>query len=124
VRDYYRAGENWLRIAQGPVFPMRGTPDGNYEATDVSKALAFFEKAYALSQTREMAARAAFWAARCEQKQWLMNKDCRYKPGSQLVPRVPAPYNRYYDVLLNKYQDTEFFKSAVQECKWLKLYAG
>jgi hypothetical protein len=124
VRDYYRAGANWSRIAQGPVFPMRGTPDGNYEVTDISRALEYFERSLSLAQNSEMAARAAFWAARCRQKQWFVDKDCRYHPGNKLVPKVPDEYNQYYQLLLTKYRTTDFFKEAVKECKWLGIYAG
>jgi len=68
-----------------------------------------------------MAARAAFMAARCEQKIWFCSPDCAYKPGSNLIPVLPDAALRYYRVL-DAYKDTEFYQKAVSECKWLEAY--
>lgn len=119
--DYFRSGSNWLRLPQGPVFPLRNSPNGNRENTDVSIALSFFEKALAEARNPELAARAAFMAARCQQKQWFCNPACNYKPGSKTIPMLPEAYRGYYD-RLGRYQTTEFYKQAVKECKWLAAY--
>ena len=123
VADYFRSGYNWQRLAQGPVFPLRGSPDGNRENTDVSLALSYFEKALNLAQTPEMAARAAFMAARCQQKQYFVSKECRYRPGSKLIPTLPEEYMTHYRTLNSRYANTEFYGKIVKECKWLAEYA-
>lgn len=121
VMDFYRSGYNWLRLAQGPVFPLANSPHGNRENTDVSMALGYFEKALAEAQNPELAARAAFMAARCQQKQWFCHPDCKYRPGSKLIPVLPEAYRGYYD-RLGRYKDTEFYQMIVKECKWLGAY--
>ena len=123
VTDFYRSGYNQLRLAQGPVFSLRNTPAGNRENTDMSIALAYFEKAINTARNPEMAARAAFMAARCRQKQWFCDKDCTYRPGSALIPVLPEPYMDYYNLLMTRYADTKFYGLIVQECKWLEAYA-
>lgn len=123
VADFFRSGQNWQRLAQGPVFPLRGSPDGNRENTDVSVALGYFEKALHLAQTPEMAARAAYMAARCQQKQYFVSKDCRYRPGSKLIPTLPEEYMTNYRTLIGRYSNTKFYGQVVKECKWLAAYA-
>ncbi|MCS6928541.1 MAG: hypothetical protein NZM43_03495 [Saprospiraceae bacterium] len=119
--DFYRSGYNWTRLAQGPVFPLRNSPNGNRENIDVSLALTYFEKALALARNPEVAARAAFMAARCQQKQWFTHPDCRYRPGSRMIPQLPEAYTRYYKEL-KRYEKSNFYQRIVQECKWLPYY--
>ena len=121
--DYYRSGYNQMRLAQGPVFTMRGTPDGNRENTDLSLALNYFEKALFAAPDDEFAARAAFMAARCQQKQYFCDKDTPYRPGSKLIPTLPAQYFEYYNLLMDKYSNTVFYNNIIKECQWLNAYA-
>ncbi len=123
VMDYYRSGYNQLRLSSGPVYPLRGSPDGNRENIDVSRALGYFELSMSAAVNPEMAARASFMAARCQQKQWFCSPACTYRPGSQLIPVIPEAYRTYYDQLITRYNRTEFYGLIVQECKWLAAYA-
>ncbi len=123
VTDYYRSGYNQMRLAQGPVFSMYGTPDGNRENIDLSLALNYFEKALLAATDDEFAARAAFMAARCQQKMYFCDKDTPYRPGSKLIPTLPAQYFEYYNLLMTKYANTTFYNNIVKECMWLNAYA-
>ena len=123
VTDEFRSGYNQLRLAQGPIFPLFGSPEGNRENTDVSLALSYFEKALHETSDPELAARAAFMAARCRQKQWFCSPDCNYQPDSKLIPVIPEDYAEYYNLLLTKYSGTKFFNGIIKECKWLAAYA-
>lgn len=123
VTDVYRSGYNQLRLAQGPRFSLLGSPDGNRENIDVSLALSYFEKALHTAEDPELAARAAFMAARCRQKQWFCSPDCTYRHDSKLIPVLPEAYAEYYNVLMTKYSKTKFYSAIVKECKWLAAYA-
>ena len=123
VTDAYRSGYNQLRLAQGPIFSLFGSPEGNRENIDVSLALSYFEKAIHTTGDPELAARAAFMAARCRQKQWFCLPDCTYRQGSNLIPVLPENYAEYYDLLMTKYSKTKFYAGIVKECKWLAAYA-
>ncbi|MBU6340427.1 MAG: hypothetical protein KGS48_02935 [Bacteroidetes bacterium] len=120
--DFYRSGANWLRLATGPVFPLVGAPAGNRENTDLSLALSNFEKALAAAQNPELAARAAFMAARCQQKQWFCSPTCTYHPGNKLIPQLPNAYNTYYDLMRKHFWGTDFYSQMVKECKWFAAY--
>ncbi len=123
VRDFSRDGRNQLRLAQGPVFPMEGAPDGNRENLDLELAFDYYQQAYRAARNQEMKARAAFMAARCQQKMWFCSPACTYRPGSSLVPVLPQEYMAYYDVLISKHAKTRYFETVVKECKWLAFYA-
>lgn len=123
VTDFYRSGYNWLRLPLGPVFPLKGSPSGNRENTDLSVALDYFEKTMAVSNDPELSARAAFMAARCQQKMWFLQAGNGYKFGSPLIPVPPPAYRGYYDILQTKYGKTDFYNQMVKECKWLGEYS-
>ena len=80
-------------------------------------------QAEALAQNPELAARAAFMAARCQQKQFFADPELRYRPGSRLIPVLPEKYRTYYDLLQTRYRNTTFYGQIVQECKWFAAYA-
>lgn len=121
--DNFRSGYNWLRLPQGPVFSLPGSPDGNRENIDVSRALSYFKKALEYTTDLELAARAAYMAARCQQKQWFCSPECTYRSGSRLIPVLPEQYSGYYNLLISNYKDTKFYNGVVKECKWLAAYA-
>jgi tetratricopeptide (TPR) repeat protein len=123
VRDFHRDGANQGRLAHGPVFPLEGAPDGNRENLDLDLALQYYEKAYKAARTQEMKARAAFMAARVQQKQWFCHPDCTYRPGNPNVPLLPAEYMNYYDLLITRHSKTRYFETVIKECKWLAAYA-
>ncbi|MCC7245809.1 MAG: hypothetical protein IT269_09030 [Saprospiraceae bacterium] len=121
--DNFRSGYNQLRLASGPVFPLRNSPLGNRENTDVSRALEFFEKARKQAVNNELAARATYMAARCQQKMYYCSPDCRYRYGSELIPVIPADYSTNYERLIRLYSKTDFYAERIKSCKWLEAYA-
>ena len=123
IADYYRSGKSWGNINSGKnVFSLTGFPMGNYEVTDVSLALEYFEKARQLTQNRELQARCAFWSAKCEQILFFLSKDNHYTFNNQIAPTVPPQYHRYFKLLKEYYSDTQFYKQAATECKYFQFY--
>ncbi|MBK6947515.1 MAG: hypothetical protein IPH16_04985 [Haliscomenobacter sp.] len=113
AKDYFRSGVSLKRSksASDPdVVPDIRFPLGNRENFDCSKALEYFELARKLSTDKELSAKAAFMAARCEQNQYFTR-------------RAPRSYV-YFDLLKRNYTDTQFYQFVVQECKYFKAYAA
>lgn len=121
--DFYRSGFNWTRINKGPVFPVRNSTISNRENMDVSKAMDLFEKARQMAKDPELAARAAFWGAKCELARFYLSKENLYKPGSKLIPKIPEQYRNYYGILKQRYANTDFYQLAIKECKFFEAYA-
>ena len=71
---------------------------------------------------REMSARAAFWAAKCQENLFFISAENRYRVGSRLAPDLPPQYRSYFDLLKNHYGDTKFFGQARTECKYFNFY--
>lgn len=120
VRDFFRSGANQSRLSQGPVFPLVNAPDGNRENLDLGPALACFQKVLETSKSAELSARAAFMAAKCQQKQWLCTKECAYRPGNSRRPAIPPAFTTYGQLLKAKYSKTDFYSSIVKECTWMR----
>jgi hypothetical protein len=127
LADASRDWRSWQRINQGRnVFPIKGNPLGNMEVLDCSIAKHYFELARQMSWNgnRELSAKAAFWAAKCEQNLFFISAENRYRTGSRLAPDLPPQYRTYFDLLKNYYGNTEFYKQAQTECKYLRFYTG
>ena len=124
IADFYRSGKNWGRINKYKnVYPSNDFPLGNFEVTDVSLALEYFEKARLNTQNRELQAHCAFWCAKCEQILYYLSPENTYTIGSKKMPDIPPRYQRYFKLLKEYYSDTNFYKQGMTECKYFKLYA-
>jgi hypothetical protein len=122
--DPFRSGASWYPDADY-VYPAWQSPNGNYEVKDVSQALQYFELSRRLSheKDKELAAKASYMAARCRQKMYFNSPDFRYRPGSNTIPALPEGYREYYDLLINEYRGTEFYREIIQECLYFRAYA-
>ncbi len=122
VTDFFRSGSSWSYDKDG-VFPDYYFPFGNLENQDCTKALEYFEKARATTKDFELGAKAAFMAARCEQRMYYISKDCTYNGYDNEIPLFPAAYNRYFQLLKESYSETDFYQNIIQECKFFEAYA-
>jgi len=120
--DFFRSGGNWEYRKLG-IFKHWFFPYGNQENHDCTKALEYFEKARVLTKNRELAARASFMAAKCEQNAYFTSKDCAYTGYRNEIPTPPTEYRKYFGLLKAEYADTEFYQQAIEECKFFKAYA-
>ncbi len=127
VLDYYRTSYAWRTSPEEMEVEIKKDKSwggfGNREFTDVSKPLFFFDKAKELATNDEQAARASFMAAKCELVMFYQDPETKYRGWDDQIPQLPDKYRNYYDLLILKYSDTEFFEEAVEECKFFGLYA-
>ncbi|MEK7253679.1 MAG: hypothetical protein AAB316_02975 [Bacteroidota bacterium] len=123
--DFFRSGSTWEKLHRGEnqVYSHWKYPIGNHENTDISKAFYAFEKARLLAADPELAARAAFQAARCEQKLWFMNENYKPEPCCNRIPRLPEEYLVNFSRLKELYSGTEFYRQVVTECKYFEVYS-
>lgn len=125
--DFYRSGASyasWNLDNPDGVVDYYGAPYGNKENFDVSRALSYFELAYEIANEEkksELAARAAFMAAKCEQKQFYTSG--LLQPNySNLIVLPPEDYLKYFKVLKEQYDETDFYKAIIKECKYFDAY--
>ena len=127
LADAFRDGRSWQRINQGRnIFPVKNNPLGNMEVLDCSIAKHYFELARQMSWNtdRELSAKAAFWAAKCERNLFFISAENRYRIGSKLAPDLPPQYRTYFELLKNYYSNTAFYQQARSECKYLRFYTA
>lgn len=122
VADFFRSGASWSYDKDG-IFPDYYFPFGNLENRDLTKALEYFEKARSTTKDYELGARAAFMAAKCEQRMFYTSKDCKYNSYGNEIPVFPEEYRRYFQLLKDYYSETDFYLQAIQECKFFEAFA-
>lgn len=114
ILDYFRSGSSLMihklrdgdNIVSNPTYSV-----GNQEHFDCSRALFYFEKARELARNAEMAAKATYWAAKCERNTWYVNR----AQGARHT-------YEYFGILKTEYNNTDFYKRVVRECKTFKAY--
>lgn len=113
--DFYRSGSSLQRgkFQKKEIFSDPYYSIGNKENFNCSKALEYFEKTIQYTNDPELAAKAAFMAAKCQLNHHLVYAD---KGASRPTAM--------YDLMLKKYRDTEFVGRAIRECKYFQAYAG
>lgn len=121
VFDYFRGGSNWEYRKLG-IFEHWFFPYGNREYQDCSKAKFYFEKSRELTKDPELAARATFMAAKCDQNAYFTSKDCTYY-GGRKMPVLPPAYQKNYNLLKSDFSNTQFYQEVIQECKYFAAFA-
>jgi len=110
--DYFRSGtsiNNQRRSASG-VVPTWQFDYGNRENFNTKMAEEYFRKTIQLAKNKELAATAAFMAAKCEQAQ-------NYVAGEE------RSY-RYFELLRKEYGNTKFYQKAIEECRHFASYSA
>ncbi len=122
--DYFRSGTTWADLHKNKrgVFNYWKYPLGNREVTDVSRALLFFEKAMYAAKTDRLKAKAAFQAARCEQKLFFVSDQYQPAPCCNNIPQLPEEYQVNFGRLKEEYATTDFYEWIVEECKYFEAY--
>jgi hypothetical protein len=126
TKDFYRSGSSWSFAERHYSDEYTGHfyPYGNKEFTDLSVALLYFESAYEIAKGTEpeLAARSAFWASRCQQKQYYDSNSFR-QTIEGFIPKLPEAYQKYYEVL-GKYKETAYYQEVIKECIYYQRYVG
>lgn len=142
--DYYLLGNAYYNMSYfGPAYyVMNYFRSGSYYTGyyDNTQALEYYKKAIEYAPDRESAARYCFMAAKAEQnlffKQMTENlPEGQYWRGKYTIDDWDpegyvqfhkdierSGYRKYFERLRNEYQDTEYYRRAVQECKYLEYY--
>ncbi|WP_316786393.1 hypothetical protein [Pedobacter frigiditerrae] len=108
----------------------RGKYDYNSDYKLALKAKEYFEKARELSKDANFKAKCTFMLARCEQKKILQKYDAITwnetedyeklgKEQDRIYTRMNSE-NPYFAEMKNQYAKTPFYKTAVNECSYLK----
>jgi hypothetical protein len=71
-------------------------------------AEAYFRKTIQLAHDKELAATAAFMAAKCVQAQHYVRGEARSYP--------------YFDLLQREFADTRLYQRAIEECRYFAAY--
>ena len=125
VSDYFRSGANWHYLKTGEtVFSKMNAPFGNRELLNCSLPLYYYDKAYQLARTDELAAKAAFMAAKCQQNLFFTRPERDYEVNTNNIPYVPDAYRQYFNILKEHYTHTKFYEEVVQECLYYEQYAA
>ncbi len=111
--DRHRSGSNWYYRNVDRVFTTWMFPEGNRENHDLSKALIYFEQARSNAKNPELAAKAAYMAARCEQNFYFT-----------MPSKPPTRPREYFKILKEKYSKTKFYDNLIKECKYFKYYVS
>ena len=124
--DYFRSGTTWgsLHRNKRGVYDHMDYPLGNRENTDVSRALFYFEKSRLLAKTDKLKAKAAFQAARCEQKLFFASDQYTPEPCCNNISRLPDEYLVNFSRLKEEYSETEVYNWAIKECRYFEVYCA
>lgn len=112
--DNFRSGSsmNVAKLRDGDnIVSHPNYPAGNQEFFDCSRALYYFDRARQLTQDKEIAAKATYWAAKCERNAWYANR-----------ARGARNQYEYFSILKNEYNNTDYYKRVVRECKTFQAY--
>jgi len=127
--DFFRSGSSysgWNLRAKNGVVQHWEAPFGNKENFNVSGARNYFEEAYEMAilqggdANEELAAKAAFMAAKCEQKQYYTSGLYKSR-GYNQIPLLPEEYTTNYETL-RQLGNTNFYRFIVEECKYFGAY--
>lgn len=114
VLDEFRSGASLKRHVRGSnnfVIPYLDHELGNREFFDCSRARYLFQRARTLADNAELAARATFMEAKCEQNEFYVSA----------LPGTVQPHTAF-DFLADNFFETQFYQRAVRECQYFRAY--
>lgn len=109
--DMFRSGSSAYQVFYNKGsnnFPHTGLPLGNHENFNCDRALRYFDLARRTAKSREIQVAAAYMASKCERNDYYTKQARR-------------TYD-YFGIIETDYQDTEFYKRVVSECRDFQAY--
>jgi len=126
--DFYRSGGSNTPSnlsAQGGVLFYWDAPYGNKENFDLTMARTYFEDARSAAlafNDRELAAKATFMIAKCEQKECYTSGTHQLTIVGNNIPRLPDEYLTNFRILCDEYSNTNFYGEIKEKCKYFFAY--
>jgi len=94
--------------------------DTHQTTSDTSAAEGWYKRAFELTKDRELKAKAAFFAAKCELGQKLVSREA--KPDNISDASLPTPTKWF--AVEKTLSDTRYYKEVLRECSNLSAYAA
>ncbi|MBC8047438.1 MAG: hypothetical protein H7Y00_11630 [Fimbriimonadaceae bacterium] len=120
-------GNSWMAI---DYYRCHGceTYDNEYEQYnwyyndffDVSKAMEYYKLATESTKNKELIALNYFMLARCEQNNYYVSDDYSYMNEDD----KKINYRTYFEKIKKEYKNTQFYKDAIEECKYFEYYVS
>ena len=118
-------GTAYFRSSSGWYFFNAKEGDWGYEEkqrlhVDMKTAEDFYSKSAAIAESagnKELAAKATFMAAKCEQNRFYLAGLNDYENLDQ----KPA-YRTHFKTLVESYKETAYYKQVIRECTYLSMY--
>jgi hypothetical protein len=114
--DYYRSSMD-ISLAYAPS-------NENFANFDCSKAKYYFDRAMNTAlkdQNKELGAKAAYMAAKCEQNQYYINAKNKEVWGF-IEPTYAPEHRRYFATLKKEFADTKYYKDILNECSYFNTF--
>ncbi len=118
--DYYRSSFDFHE-AREQIKEGKASKSKTVVFTDCSKAKFYFDRAMkaAINRgNRELAAKACYMAAKCEQNQYYLNGNLELDYWAYIPPSYKPEHRRYFKILTTEYQDTEYHAKVLNECTY------
>ena len=114
LENYRSGGDAWYYSYELKRGKVTRKPSRSF---NMSYALNYFTQAVSMAHNKgdkELAAKAAYMAAKCQQMAYQVSKD--YKPN-QPVP-TNDKYLTYFKLLQQQYSNTQYHKEIIKECQY------
>ncbi len=99
----------------------RSAEDQDY--IDYTKPLKYFNKVMKSTKDQELAAKASFMAAKCEQAQFYSSKYYRdYSDNNS--KNQDKLFRKYFKKLKTSYSDTKYYREVIKECGFFDHYVN
>ncbi|OJJ18523.1 hypothetical protein BKI52_23200 [marine bacterium AO1-C] len=98
----------WYEVSNGKRTKLPRKFNMSYALSNFNKAIAWAHR----KGNKELAAKAAYMAAKCERMAYEASKDYRYNKA------MPEKYFSNFKLLRQQYSNTQYYKEIIKECQY------